>query len=627
MMPEHVPEDSSEALKALRRLRLDEKELNELDRLLGKFNIWQALGLTRQEVRHSAFLRWLLDPQESHECGDHWLRGFLQHVITEGNGHHPRWPDPEMLERMDLSDTEVVAEWQCGMMEGRRIDVLIHSARHKLACVIENKVDSDEGEDQLKDYREAAENWFSAGSEDYRLAFVYLTKDGSKPRHGEPYYALSYRELSEILDGSLRKIGAPLSPEVRSFITQYLDMVRRHIVRDSEVEQLCREIYRKHRRALDEIYKHSAHREKEVASVVRSVADEWKARGDLILADSDDNYVRFVFPEMDPLIPRVAREGGSVMRWELVNKEQRVRMQLALCSEDERVRKPLEDAARANPEVFGRPNKQTGSRWQQFRPESKAEEIWITEDDYDELSGHEIKGIVERGLQRLREGRTPGIVEVLRGTSARLSSFPGGPLTTLPFLALLLVANPVMTQPITSADHPVFVGAPSRVPRGGRPPRWRRPGRSIASREAVGLSQIIGFRVSSRNDQKGQVLRLATIGVKLAHCVHAVRAFSLSVRDVFGITNVVQPGGVLLKSISLFTGAGGIDYGFEAAGFETVVAVEMDAACCATLRANRGVPLIEKNIHDVSTPELLETGELRGGGPRDPGGASVPALL
>ena len=37
--------------------------------------------------------------------------------------------------------------------------------------------------------------------------------------------------------------------------------------------------------------------------------------------------------------------------------------------------------------------------------------------------------------------------------------------------------------------------------------------------------------------------------------------------------------------ISLYTGAGGLDYGFEAAGFETAVALEMDRDCVRTLPA------------------------------------------
>lgn len=60
------------------------------------------------------------------------------------------------------------------------------------------------------------------------------------------------------------------------------------------------------------------------------------------------------------------------------------------------------------------------------------------------------------------------------------------------------------------------------------------------------------------------------------------------------------------KLISLYSGAGGLDYGFEAAGFQTDVAVEFDRDCCATLRANRDWPVIERSIFEVPTPELLE---------------------
>ena len=44
-------------------------------------------------------------------------------------------------------------------------------------------------------------------------------------------------------------------------------------------------------------------------------------------------------------------------------------------------------------------------------------------------------------------------------------------------------------------------------------------------------------------------------------------------------------------AISLFSGAGGMDIGFENAGFRTTVAVEQDASCCETLRTN--FPLLQ----------------------------------
>lgn len=64
------------------------------------------------------------------------------------------------------------------------------------------------------------------------------------------------------------------------------------------------------------------------------------------------------------------------------------------------------------------------------------------------------------------------------------------------------------------------------------------------------------------------------------------------------------------KAISLFTGAGGLDLGFEAAGFETAVAVEMDAEAVQTVRENRDWPVLDRDIHSVTSKELLETGGL-----------------
>ena len=69
--------------------------------------------------------------------------------------------------------------------------------------------------------------------------------------------------------------------------------------------------------------------------------------------------------------------------------------------------------------------------------------------------------------------------------------------------------------------------------------------------------------------------------------------------------------------ISLFTGAGGLDLGFHAAGLVTAVAVEMDHRCCETLNANksRGFSweVIEAPIEDVSSKGLLSAANLEVG--------------
>lgn len=67
------------------------------------------------------------------------------------------------------------------------------------------------------------------------------------------------------------------------------------------------------------------------------------------------------------------------------------------------------------------------------------------------------------------------------------------------------------------------------------------------------------------------------------------------------------------KIISLYSGAGGMDYGFEAAGFDTAVALEFDHDCCETLRRNRHWPVIERSIFEVPTDEILDKAGLKKG--------------
>ncbi|MBL8636198.1 MAG: DNA cytosine methyltransferase [Myxococcales bacterium] len=69
------------------------------------------------------------------------------------------------------------------------------------------------------------------------------------------------------------------------------------------------------------------------------------------------------------------------------------------------------------------------------------------------------------------------------------------------------------------------------------------------------------------------------------------------------------------KVISLYTGAGGLDLGLEAAGFVTTATVEHNALACRTLRANqredRPWAVLEQSIHDVSSEWLAKSGRVK----------------
>ena len=67
------------------------------------------------------------------------------------------------------------------------------------------------------------------------------------------------------------------------------------------------------------------------------------------------------------------------------------------------------------------------------------------------------------------------------------------------------------------------------------------------------------------------------------------------------------------KVISLFSGAGGLDYGLEAAGFTTAVAVDIDPEACATLQSNREWNVLKRSVHDLAPTDLLEASKLKRG--------------
>lgn len=65
------------------------------------------------------------------------------------------------------------------------------------------------------------------------------------------------------------------------------------------------------------------------------------------------------------------------------------------------------------------------------------------------------------------------------------------------------------------------------------------------------------------------------------------------------------------NAISLFSGAMGLDLGIERAGFEIRVCVEMDKWAAETIRANTNIPVINADINNVSTDQILNVANLQ----------------
>ena len=228
--------------RALEDLVVNNADLERLEALLDRFNIFEAVGLVWQEIRHSTFLAFLLNPQESHSLSDAFAKRVLQEAVRSSPGASAP-VTPIELSLWDLGEVEVWREW-------RRIDIFLLDEQEKLAVIIENKIGAGEHGDQLNRYYEAVRDQYP----DYRLLALYLTPDGDEPSHPE-YLPVNYQTVCEILDELAESRASVIEPDAKVLMKHYTEMLRRHIVGDSEIARLSQQIYQKHSRAIDLIAK------------------------------------------------------------------------------------------------------------------------------------------------------------------------------------------------------------------------------------------------------------------------------------------------------------------------------------------------------------------------------------
>jgi hypothetical protein len=230
-----------EALAALERFVIENDDLLAFESRIGRFNIFDALGVARAEIRPSNFLAFLLDPAESHGQGQLFLKAFLMDLLKQAPAEM-RPLSPIDLDGTDLRGIEVKREWN-------HIDILIRCKEPAFVVVVENKIGAKEGPDQLSRYAKVVRKQFPG----VLPLCVYLTLDADEPSEDDwvPYsYADVWRVLNRVRDTYHKSIG----DEVLVFLDHYLNLIGTRFMNDEKLDELCRKIYKNHRRALDLIW-------------------------------------------------------------------------------------------------------------------------------------------------------------------------------------------------------------------------------------------------------------------------------------------------------------------------------------------------------------------------------------
>lgn len=244
-MPDTALPAAPDELHALERFVIDNDDLLALEERIGRFNIFDALGIARAEIRHSNYLAWLLTPGESHGLGGLFLKAVAMDFLRQARQEGLRLPiSPAALDGVELQGVEVRREW-------RNIDLLITCAQPRLVFVIENKVDSSEHSNQLQRYAQLVTANFKTDDD---CLFIYLTPDGAPASEPDRWVPYSYANLHHVLLRTRRANSGAIGGDVAVFLDHYLALIGDRFMENDEIAQLCRRIYTNHRRALDLIW-------------------------------------------------------------------------------------------------------------------------------------------------------------------------------------------------------------------------------------------------------------------------------------------------------------------------------------------------------------------------------------
>ena len=201
-------------------------------------NIFKIINMADKEIVHSDMLAWLFNPYENHNLNDKVLKEILMQLSKK---------DAEYINLLllDYSDLEVYREYTVD--NGRRIDIVMESKNN--IFIIENKIWSGEGDNQLEDYK----NYIDEKYSDYNRIFLFLTPEKERKEKYKGYIHITYSMIYSVLNCVLQE--NQIKFEIRVIIRQYKEIIGRYIMGsiDKEMVDLCRKLYVEHKEALDKI--------------------------------------------------------------------------------------------------------------------------------------------------------------------------------------------------------------------------------------------------------------------------------------------------------------------------------------------------------------------------------------
>ena len=329
-----------------------EDGIKKIEDLFREFNPFIVLKCADHEIRHSNVLGWLLDPKQNHKLDDEVLKPFIKMLSDEGNDIRGFY--------IDGSPREDILVYRERYIEGNRFDLLIESQKGKAAIIIENKIYSDEGKEQLKAYYELAKEEFK----EYTLIFVYLTVEGDQPSD-KNWIRMDYSKILAIIEKAVKQKHNQADENILFFIDQYISTIRRHVMNDSEIQKICKDVYYKHKEALDEIFKYNQQDHcLEILTLIKKIIQD-KYSDSLLPVVGRKRYIGFTTKSLDAIVKKKGinrdfGEAGHMLLYffEIPQGSNDLFFNLYIGEGDDEYREKLYVIAKGNKKLFAKVSKE-----------------------------------------------------------------------------------------------------------------------------------------------------------------------------------------------------------------------------------------------------------------------------
>lgn len=358
---------------------ITDPQFEEIELLLKEPNIFRALSIERKEIRHSNFISYIINPNENHGLKDIVLKKMLRDIFSDEKSEERSLVDVDYL---NLNDVEIRREW-------RNIDILI--ILEKDVIVIENKVDTVDHSNQLKRYKQIADEAFKGKIKHY----VYLTPFGNDPSDSESseiYINYSYVHIAEILNSIITLYRNNISEKIYFYLKDYLTTIKRELLMNDDINGIALKVYNAHKDAFNFIFNNIP----DPSSILYPYFESELKKAGYVIGSKNKGYIRFTTKELESKLPKAGQgwPDKEVFLFEIEyfwsDKYATVNAVIAPC--DEEIRNEILSAVKKS-KFYKEP---TGKKWFVFyktKEKFTASEI-INEDD--EEIRKSIKSIIDK---------------------------------------------------------------------------------------------------------------------------------------------------------------------------------------------------------------------------------------